>query len=485
LEIEKQKKLSTSRTILVIIVFICLGTGGFFGYLLGFSQISQEIDNLETETILLQEQLSKVQSISSKELIELKNQILELQDELNKNIISLEEINSQQNPIETNPEDLDYYLEISGTIDELQAEIDLLKEQLIQVVSTQNQDEQPIIVVSDDETSIAQIYAKVEESVVVIRGMILAGYDIFGRSYYSQVQGSGFVYDFMGQFVVITNNHVVDTAVNITITFSNGNAYSATVLGSDPYADLAVLSADAPESEFVPIEISNSRNLLVGDSVMVVGSPYGLAGSMSVGYVSALGRTLSAENTGGYVIANVIQTTAALNPGNSGGPVLNFEGEVIGIATAIVENSEGLGFAIPSNTILREIEELINIGSYENHPWLGASGVDMSYEIAEIMNTDVTYGWLIAQIISGGPAYDAGLQSGTEQVMVVDEQVIIGGDIIISIDTTRITGIDDLSAYLEEYTLPGQTIDLTVIRDNETIVIPLELESRPTNTTTT
>jgi S1-C subfamily serine protease len=195
-----------------------------------------------------------------------------------------------------------------------------------------------------------------------------------------------------------------------------------------------------------------------------------------------LGRTLSAETTGGYVIANVIQTTAALNPGNSGGPVLNYQGQVVGIATAIVADSEGLGFAIPSNTILREIEDLVNTGAYDKHPWLGASGADMNYEIAQVMDTDVTYGWLIASVMSGGPADNAGLQGGTEETLVVEDLVVIGGDIIIAIDGTRITGIDDLSAYLEEYTLPDQIIDLTVVRDNQTISIPLELESRPTTT---
>jgi len=171
---------------------------------------------------------------------------------------------------------------------------------------------------------------------------------------------------------------------------------------------LGVLSVDAPEEEFVTIEIASSTSLQVGDPVIVVGTPYGLAGSMSAVYVNALGRTWTAETTGGYVIANVIQTTAALNPGNSGGPVLNYKGQVVGIATAIVADSEGLGFAIPSNTILRESGDLINTGSYTDHPWLGASGTDMSYEIAEVMVSDVTYGWLIAQVTSGGPSANAG-----------------------------------------------------------------------------
>jgi S1-C subfamily serine protease len=332
---------------------------------------------------------------------------------------------------------------------------------------------------TSENVSVSQLYAQVEDSVVVIRGIISQN-DIFGNIYYSQVQGSGFVYNFLEQIVIITNYHVISGATNITVTFNNGNAYPATVLGSDPYAELAVLSTTAPQEEYQPLEIGSSSNLNVGDPVMVVGTPYGLSGSMSTGFVSSLGRTLSAETTGGYVIPNVIQTTAPLNPGNSGGPVLNYEGEVVGIATAIVQDSQGVGFAIPSNTILREIDDLVNTGSYNNHPWLGAAGTDMNYEIAEIMGADVTYGWLIAQVTSGGPADKAGLQEGTQQVQSVDNRVTIGGDIVIAINGTRITGIEDLSAYLEEYTLPGQTVNLTVVRANEITVIPLELESRPT-----
>ena len=374
------------------------------------------------------------------------------------------------------------YLATSKDIDVLQTHVASLQEQLSQVQSTQDVEYQTVTVVSVDNASVSELYAQVEDSVVVIRGM-LTQHDRFGRSYYTQIQGSGFVYNFMEQNVIVTNSHVISSVVNITITFANGNAYSATVLGSDPYAELGVLSVDAPEEEFVPIKIASSSSVQVGDPVMVVGTPYGLAGSMSVGYVSSLGRTLTAETTGGYVIANVIQTTAALNPGNSGGPVLNYQGQVVGIATAIVENSEGLGFAIPSNTILREIGNLINTGSYEDHPWLGASGIDMTYEIAAEIETDVTYGWLISEVSSGGPADKAGLQGGTEQVEIVDRLVTIGGDIVIAIDGTRITSIEDLSAYLEEYALPDQTVNLTIVRDNETIILPLELERRPTTNT--
>jgi len=250
------------------------------------------------------------------------------------------------------------------------------------------------------------------------------------------------------------------------------------VIGSDAYADLAVLSANAPQDEYKPIQIS-SPNLEVGDPVLAVGNPYGLAGSLTSGIVSALGRTITEDLTGGYVIANCIQTTAPINPGNSGGPLLNYQGEVVGITTAIVSDSQGIGFAIPSSTILREIGSLITDGSYNNHPWLGASGTDMTFEIAQAMSTNVTYGWLITQVASGGPADKAGLRGGTTQKQIIGQSVTVGGDIIVAIDGMRITNIDDLSTYLEECTSPSQTISATIVRINETLTLSLTLEARP------
>ncbi|MEM3785643.1 MAG: PDZ domain-containing protein [Candidatus Bathyarchaeia archaeon] len=207
--------------------------------------------------------------------------------------------------------------------------------------------------------------------------------------------------------------------------------------------------------------------------------PYGLAGSMSIGIVSALGRTITEEQTGGYPIANVIQTTAPLNPGNSGGPLLNLLGQVVGITTAIISDSQGLGFAIPSNVILREIASLVTTGSYNRHPWIGAFGVDMTYEIARVMGTNITYGWLITQVVSGGPAANAGLKGGTKQVLVAGKYVTVGGDIIIAVNGTRITNFDTLSTYLEENTEPEQTIEVTVVRENQIINITLTVGARP------
>jgi len=354
------------------------------------------------------------------------------------------------------------YLTISEKIDDLENQLSTLQGQMSNLQQTQNIINQNNTYILGENVSLSELYEQVKDSVVIIRGVIVQ-YDIFHRPYYTQVQGSGFVYNFTGEMVIITNYHVIEGTVNVTVTFINGNGYAATVLGSDPYADLAILSADAPLSEFKPIEIVNSSTLKVGDIVVAVGNPYGLTGSMSLGIVSALGRTITEEQTGGYPIANVIQTTAPLNPGNSGGPLLNLQGQVVGITTAIISDSQGLGFAIPSNTILREIKDLITTGSYNKHPWLGASGIDITYEIAKAMGANVTYGWLITQVVSGGPAANAGLKGGTKQVLIAGKYVTVGGDIIIAMNGTRITGIDALSTYLEENTLPGQTIEVTIV----------------------
>jgi S1-C subfamily serine protease len=369
----------------------------------------------------------------------------------------------------------------SGSINDLQKQVSALQEQVTALQSTQNGATQSNTYITGENTSLASIYAEVKDSVVVIQGLMVQ-YDIFHRAYYSQVQGSGFVYNYAGQMVVITNYHMVQNVLNITVTFINGNGYAAIVLGSDPYTDFAVLSTDAPLSEYKPLEIVNSSTLEVGDPVIAVGGPYGLAGSMTTGIVSALGRTITEEMSGGYPIANVIQMSAPINPGNSGGPLLNYQGQVVGITTAIVSDSQGLGFAIPSSTVLREVGSLVTEGSYNKHSWLGASGTDMTYEIAKAMGVNVTYGWLITLVTSGGPANQAGLKGGTQQVIAAGQSVTIGGDIIIALDGTRIRNTDDLSTFLEEQTLPGQTIDVTIVRDGQTMTLTLKLDVRPSLT---
>ena len=326
-------------------------------------------------------------------------------------------------------------------------------------------------------TSLSNIYKNVKDSIVVISG--IAAYQTFWSVQYYEVQGSGFVYDFENEPVVITNNHVVSEVSDIVVTFSNGNSYPSEVIGSDGYSDLAVLSVNAPSEEFHPLEISSSSTLEVGDPVIAIGSPMGLENSMTTGIISQTGRTIEETSAGSYPIANIIQTNVAINPGNSGGPLLNYEGKVVGITTAIIENSEGLGFAIPSNTILKEIESLIETGSYNQHPWLGVSGTDMSYSIAQATGVNVTYGWLISSVTSNGAAEKAGIQGGNQQIRINNDNIIIGGDIIIAIDGNRIINGDSLMSYLEEHTQPNETIIITVLRNNQTLDISVILGQRP------
>jgi S1-C subfamily serine protease len=310
------------------------------------------------------------------------------------------------------------------------------------------------ITILQNGTSLVEIYANLRDSVVLVQGDTSDG----------GVQGSGFVYDFNGRIVVLTNYHVVQGTTGLSVTFSDGFGYSATVLGTDPYSDLAVLSVNnAPASEFKPVTIVSSAPLRVGEPVIAIGNPYGLVGSLTTGVVSATGRTIIEDSAGGYAIANIIQTSTPINPGNSGGPLLNSVGNVVGITTAIVSDSQGLGFAIPSNTILREISALVTTGSYKGHSYLGVRGEDMSYSVAQEMGVNVTYGWRLQTVTAGGPS--AGK-------LAVD-------DIIIAMNGQTIKNNDDLASYLEEHTMPGDNLVLTVVRGHSQIPITITLGTRP------
>ncbi len=347
-----------------------------------------------------------------------------------------------------------FYLSYRQT-NNLNSQITNLQNHVAELEGNQNATYQTITIMQNG-TSIEQIYSNVRDSVVLIQG---TGSDGGG------VQGSGFVYNFQGRNVVLTNYHVVEGTTGLSITFANGHGYGATILGSDPYADLAVLSIDssAPSSEFKPLQIVSSSTVQVGEQVIAIGNPYGLVGSLTTGIVSAMGRSITETTSGNYAIANVIQTSTPINPGNSGGPLLNSVGNVVGITAAIVSDSQGLGFAIPSNTILREISVLINGGTYQGHSYLGVTGNDMTYSVAQQTGATVTYGWKIASIVGGGPS---------DGKLTVD-------DIIIAMNGQTIKNNDDLSSYLEANTLPGDSIGLTVIRNNQQIDVSLTLGVRP------
>ena len=263
---------------------------------------------------------------------------------------------------------------------------------------------------------------------------------------------------------------------SLSVTFSNGDGYAATVNGTDPYADLAVVSVvGAPEDEFKPIAVASSSTLRVGDSVVAIGAPFGLAGSTTTGVISGLGRTITeTAYAGGFAIANIIQTSTPVNPGNSGGPLLDLDGKVVGITAATAEVSQGtpaqgVVFAVPSNTILREIAALVATGHYDGHSYLGVGatadrGGDMDYFQAQTLHTAVTYGWWIGEVVLGGPADKAGVH--------VD-------DILVGINDTRIKNGDEMSSYLEEYTLPTENVTLNLVRNNQNVDLLLTLGTRP------
>jgi S1-C subfamily serine protease len=342
-------------------------------------------------------------------------------------------------------------------INNINSQITALQSQVSDLKGFQNATYQNITILQNG-TSLTALYEGVRNSIVLIEGDTSSGTQ----------QGSGFIYTFSGRTVVLTNYHVVQGTTGLSVTFADGNGYSATVLGTDPYSDLAVLSVSAPASEFKPLEIVSSSTLAVGESVIAIGNPYGLVGSLTTGVVSALGRTITEDTAGGYSIANIIQTSTPINPGNSGGPLLNAVGNVVGITAAIVINSQGLGFAIPSNTILREIDALMTTGSYNGHSYLGVVGEDMSYSLAQQTNASVTYGWRIISVASEGPS---------------DGKLNVN-DIIIALNNQAITNNDNLASYLEESTLPGDNLVITVIRGSSQTQVTVVLGARPPPPTT-
>ncbi len=335
----------------------------------------------------------------------------------------------------------------------------------------------------------ADIYAIASHSVVTMQGLRLEVVDTgsgLGVDW-ANIYASGFVINYNSSYYIVTNYHVVQQLVNATVTFWNGDAYRAKVVGSDAYSDLGIVSTQAPSDEFYPLELAPSSSLRVGEPVLAIGNPYALSGTITSGIVSQVGRTISYDTGTGstsYPIADAIQFSAPINPGNSGGPLLNTHGRVVGITTAGITGAEGLGFAIPSDTILRELPSLVTTGKYDKHSYLGISITDMTYELAKAVGANVTYGVLIEQIVNGGPAAKSGLKSGTRSVDIAGQTYTIGGDVILSINGTRITNTDAFSTYLERNTVPGQTIQVEIIRSGTYMFVPVVLGARPPPTST-
>ena len=289
--------------------------------------------------------------------------------------------------------------------------------------------------------------------------------------------GSGFVYDTQGH--IITNHHVIEDAETIEVTFLDGHITSAIVVGMDIYSDVAVIKINSQATTLQPVVIGASSDLTVGEPVAAMGNPFGLSGTITAGIVSSLEREM--EAAGNYVIIDVIQIDAAINPGNSGGPLLNSKGQVVGVNTAIQSETgtfTGIGFAIPSDTINREIDELIETGSYK-HPWLGVSALGVNIAIADAIGLDKPQGVLLVNVTEGSPADQAGLR-GADQEITIDEQTIpVGGDVITAIDGVTTRGMTDLVVYMERNTSPGEVVVFDLIRDGEEKSIEVTLGERP------
>lgn len=301
--------------------------------------------------------------------------------------------------------------------------------------------------------------------------------------------GSGFVIDSDGH--ILTNAHVVRDAQEIMVTFFDGYVSQAEVVGYDDYSDLAVIQVSEANAPLFPVEFGDSNTLRVGQRVIAIGNPFGLEGSMTVGIVSALGRSLpSAElmdpEYQPYSNPSIIQVDAAVNPGNSGGPLLDSQGNVIGINTAIRTDSgifQGIAFAVPVNTIKRVVPQLIDQGSAK-YSWLGISSMrtEGGYSVAALadeLGFAVRHGILISGVEPESPAARAGLRAGSEAVEVRGIPIPVDADIIVAINGQTIRDIDDLVAYLVENTSPGDRVTLTIVRDDQTLDLDVTLGVRP------
>ncbi len=352
----------------------------------------------------------------------------------------------------------------------------------------------------DYSSSLPDLFDKVEKSVVQITepGSTQATEPNPSRL------GSGFVYDKLGH--IVTNFHVVDGSKNnkVYVTFLDGVSYEGDIIGTDPYADLAVIKLSEVNknvsSKLVPLELSNSSTIRIGQKVVAVGNPFGLSGSLSEGIISGLGRLMPAGDNGGsppnpfdktpiikpvpsFSIPDIIQTDAAINPGNSGGPLIDMNANVIGINTAIFSNTgvySGIGFAIPSNFLTKIVPLLIKNGEYD-HPYIGINGFDITPEIAKLLNLPEAVGFLVINVTHDSPAKLAGIVGGNKSMLINGLPIELGGDIVTEIDNKSVRKVDDILSYLENYKQIGDNVTLTVLRGPDLIkqVVTIPLTARP------
>jgi len=329
--------------------------------------------------------------------------------------------------------------------------------------------------ITEDEKNNIGVYEKVADGVVNVTSTAVQ-MDFFFNAFPTQGSGSGSIIDAKGH--ILTNHHVVANAQKLEVTLADGSKWPAKLVGSDPDSDLAVIQIDAPKEKLKTIPMGNSKNLKIGQKVLAIGNPFGLQRTLTTGIVSSLGRTIRSDV--GTLIEDVIQTDAAINPGNSGGPLLNSDGEIVGINSAILSPSGGnvgIGFAVPVNTAKRVIPELLSKG-YVTYPWIGATIQSLIPEIAKYLKLKIERGAMIAEVVKGGPAEKAGLKGGNEKIQVGNMIAMVGGDIVVKVDQRDVKTNDELIRYIREKK-PGDTILLNVFRKGDFVDVKLTLGERP------
>jgi S1-C subfamily serine protease len=324
-----------------------------------------------------------------------------------------------------------------------------------------------------EEQLITNLYQRVSPVVVHITARIY-NMDFFLGPVPSEGSGSGFIVDNAGH--IVTNNHVIEGAESIEVTFSDESRVSARVIGTDPLNDLAVILPEEMPADLAPVELGSSEEIRVGQRAIAIGNPFGLERTLTTGVISAIGRPLQVSDDN--FIFNVIQTDAAINPGNSGGPLLDSRGRVIGVNTAIRQEAEGIGFAVPVDTLKRVMSALIDKGEYP-HPFLGVLGYSITPELAEVLDLPAERGVLIARLYRNGPADTAGLQGAEQEIIVGNRRILTGGDIITAINGERISDWLGYLEFLELQTNVGDTVVLTILRDGEEMAIEASLIEQP------
>ena len=340
----------------------------------------------------------------------------------------------------------------------------------------ENRTNQPAVAssIAGEDAVLVDLYARVNPSVVNITNFAQANSQVEPAS-----QGSGFVFDDQGN--IVTNAHVVHGASELEATFSDGTTRAAKLVGEDLNADLAVVHVDKVPAGVSPLPLGKMEDLAVGQTVVAIGNPFGLEGTLTRGIISALGRSIPALTP--FSIPQSIQTDAAINPGNSGGPLLNMLGEVVGVNAQIetggtTRSNLGVGFAIPVSIIQRIVPDLIQKGEHR-WAWLGVQGGDLTPTLVEAMKLTIEKGAYIADVVQDGPAAKAGLRGSTDQTSLRNRQVSVGGDVVVAIDSQPVNSFDDLLVYVALNVSPDQQVVLKVLRDGQYQDISVKLEQRP------